>query len=102
MQTKVIHIKDTPKGYKTNPDYVYIGRPSIFGNPYPLTEEIGREKVLEDYKSYFYQAIEVEEFRNLVFELAGKTLVCYCAPKACHGDVIAEYLNGLQESALPK
>ena len=26
MNTTVIHIKDTPRGWKENPDYVYIGR----------------------------------------------------------------------------
>lgn len=26
-------------------------------------------------------------------ELAGKDLICYCAPKACHGDVLIEVAN---------
>lgn len=26
-------------------------------------------------------------------ELAGKDLVCFCAPKGCHGDVLLEVAN---------
>jgi hypothetical protein len=29
-----------------------------------------------------------------VRELRGKVLGCYCKPKRCHGDIIAEYVNG--------
>jgi len=27
-------------------------------------------------------------------ELRGKDLVCFCAPNACHGDVLIEVANG--------
>ncbi len=32
-----------------------------------------------------------------VLALKGKTLGCHCKPAACHGDVIAEYLNVLDD-----
>ena len=62
--TTVIHIKNAPKDYKNNPQYVFIGRPSVFGNPYYLDKEENRESVLNDYKEYFYRAIEIEEFKE--------------------------------------
>jgi hypothetical protein len=37
------------------------------------------------------------EFKRRIHELKGKTLGCFCKPEACHGDVIAEYLNNLQD-----
>ena len=33
------------------------------------------------------------EYRRRIEGLRGKTLMCFCKPLACHGDVIAEYLN---------
>ena len=30
---------------------------------------------------------------NAIPELVGKALVCYCAPCACHGDVLADFAN---------
>jgi hypothetical protein len=34
--------------------------------------------------------IKDPEFRDLVISLKGKTLVCFCKPAACHGDILAE------------
>jgi len=31
-------------------------------------------------------------------ELAGKDLVCWCAPLACHGDVLIEVANNQMEA----
>ena len=31
--------------------------------------------------------------REQVNELSGKTLVCYCKPHSCHGDVLIELLG---------
>ncbi|MEP0357399.1 DUF4326 domain-containing protein [Paraglaciecola sp.] len=28
-----------------------------------------------------------------VYKLAGKRLGCFCKPSACHGDVLADFLN---------
>jgi hypothetical protein len=73
---------------------VYIGRPSLFGNPFTIGFDGDRRKVISDFTVYFYDKLAFEdEFRQKVHELAGKTLLCYCYPKACHGDVIADYLN---------
>lgn len=95
MTTKVIHIKNTPKNYKSNSEYVYVGRPSIFGNPYTLIDESKREEVIQQYKQYFEEALQIEEFKNEVLKLKNKILVCYCNPLRCHADIIAEYLNAL-------
>lgn len=73
---------------------VYIGRPSPFGNPYVLQTESDRKKVIDMYREYFYERVEIDpEFRSKVLKLRGKVLGCYCAPKPCHGDVIVEWLS---------
>lgn len=78
--------------YKSTFD-VYIGRGSKWGNPFPINEAIGdtREKVIEAYREYLYMCMD-EGFLKIddFLELSGKTLGCYCKPKACHGDIIIE------------
>ena len=39
--------------YKEQYD-VYIGRPSIYGNPFQIGKDGDRQQVVEKYKNYFY------------------------------------------------
>ncbi len=82
---------------------VYIGRAnrfkglksSIFANPFKLTDEHKRKDVISKYKAWFYAQIKSDpNFKEELLKLKGKRLACWCKPRACHGDVIAEYLNG--------
>lgn len=92
METKVVNI------YKEKYD-VYIGRKGknqdgYFGNPFPLKKGEERGSTIEKYKEYFYKRLKEDpEFKNRIESLRDKTLGCFCKPHACHGDVIAEYLN---------
>ena len=73
---------------------VYIGRPSIFSNPFKIGPDGGREMVIEKFKVYFLDKIEKDEnFRQAVLQLRGKRLGCFCAPELCHGNVIAEWAD---------
>ena len=84
--------------YKAKYD-VYIGRPGkgqdgYFGNPFRLDAEKDRDKILEQYRSYFLHRVENDpEFRRRILELRGKKLGCFCKPKKCHGDIIVEWLE---------
>jgi len=74
---------------------IYIGRGSMYGNPYIIGIDGSREEVIEKYKKYFYDRIEYDEdFKKGVLNLRDKRLACFCYPKQCHGDVIIEYLDG--------
>jgi len=88
MGTEVINVKAYKGGY------VYIGRGSPFGNPFSITKKESREKVIEKYRTWFYNKLEDLTFKEKVLALKGKTLGCYCKPQACHGDIIKEYLDG--------
>ena len=66
---------------------VYIGRPSKWGNPFTSGT---RSEVIARYKEWI---ITQPQFADLE-SLRGKILGCWCAPKACHGDVLIELLNG--------
>jgi hypothetical protein len=83
---------------------VYIGRGSPFGNPYThlslqntkaQVQVKSREEAIEKYREYFYKKIEDPEFLDDILRLKDKVLGCYCAPKSCHGHIIAEFLDKL-------
>lgn len=70
---------------------VYIGRPSKWGNPFPLRSFKSREDCIEAYREWLMTKPELIEAAKK--ELKGKDLVCFCAPKKCHGDVLLEIVN---------
>lgn len=73
------------------PQAVYIGRPSRWGNPFPLGDFRSREECLAAYAEWLFAQPELIE--AIKRELRGKDLVCYCAPKACHGDLLLKIAN---------
>ena len=81
----------------TKSKYVYIGRGSVFGNRYHIGKDGDREEVIRKYRLWFYGQLDDPVFKKAVMELRGKALGCYCAPLDCHGDIIAEYLNNLED-----
>ena len=70
---------------------VYIGRPSIYGNPYVVGVHGTREEVVE----LFRKGAKHRFTRRELEFLRGKDLVCWCAPLACHGDVLVEMVREL-------
>jgi len=82
----VIHIANK----KGNSDEVYIGRGSKWGNPYVIGRDGNREQVIEKYRSYI---MKEPALINDLPELRDKTLVCFCKPKACHGDVLVNLIE---------
>lgn len=71
---------------------VYIGRPSKWGNPFKLGPHGTRAVVISLYRDWLHKHRPslIEDAKN---ELRGKVLGCYCAPLACHGDVLLEIAN---------
>jgi hypothetical protein len=79
---------------------VYIGRGSPLGNPYPINVAIGdtREVVVARYKPWLWK--EIKEGRitlEYLRSLDGKRLGCFCAPRLCHGDIIAQAVAWAKE-----
>jgi hypothetical protein len=102
--TKIINL------YK-EPYDVYIGRAGknkdgYFGNPISIgkkcivCENIHHESgsTLDCYKIYFEERIENDpDFKYKALQLKGKTLGCFCKPKPCHGDIIVDYIENINE-----
>jgi len=73
---------------------VFIGRGSIFGNPYRITKLHTRGMVMFFYREWFYNQLKDPIFKAEVEKLRDvDTLGCYCKPLPCHGDIILEYLE---------
>lgn len=71
--------------HRPTPDDYYIGRPSPFGNPFVIGRDGDRAAVVEAYAAW---VVEQPEIMARLPELAGRTLVCWCAPQECHGHVL--------------
>jgi hypothetical protein len=69
---------------------VYIGRPSKWGNPFVLGRDGSREQVVAKYRAHLLRS---PALLASLPELRDKDLVCWCAPCACHGDVLLELAN---------
>ena len=65
---------------------VYIGRPSKWGNPFPLVKESDRARIIAQYRTWL---LKQPSLLAALGELKNKTLGCWCAPRPCHGDVLA-------------
>jgi len=95
LATPIVYNKLIDKGIPK--DVVYIGRPSKYGNPYKLTTNTyaERQTVIEKFRKYAENRLQKEP--NWLDELKGKSVVCFCAPKLCHGDVLIELANKEQK-----
>ena len=86
---------------KRNKFDIYIGRPSIWGNPYSHEEGTlaefkvdTREEAVKKYEEYL---LNNKKLMNSLTELKHKTLGCWCKPKSCHGDILKKYVDRLED-----
>lgn len=80
-------------------DAVYVGRPTIFGNPFSHLngtkaqfQVVTREEAVSKYEEWV--RTQPDLMRQIRTTLKGKDLVCWCAPKSCHADVLLRIANG--------
>jgi hypothetical protein len=61
---------------------VYIGRPSLFGNPFVIGVDGDRAEVIDRFREYAVdRCFREPTFRAAVAALYGRQLVCWCAPQ---------------------
>ena len=68
-----------------SPCFVYVGRPSKWGNPYRVGHDGDRATVIAKYRRYLVQR---PDLIAALPELTGKQLGCWCKPAPCHADVL--------------
>ncbi|EKS26825.1 MULTISPECIES: DUF4326 domain-containing protein [Nitrobacteraceae] len=74
-------------GKRSSATQVYIGRPSKWGNPFVIGRDGSRAEVIAKYRAWI---VVQPALMNALGELRSRDLVCWCAPLACHGDVLVE------------
>lgn len=90
--------------YHKIPYDVYIGRGSVWGNPFSHMENTKaefkvatREEAVEKYREWI---ITQPQLLRRLPELKGKVLGCFCKPKVCHGDVLVELIELMKKGEL--
>jgi hypothetical protein len=79
------------KGWRMPENAVYVGRPTVFGNPVTIADVGSAAKAIEAYRAI----IDHEEILKLIrSNLRGKDLACWCPlDQPCHADVLLEIAN---------
>jgi hypothetical protein len=90
-------------GWKMPPNTVYVGRPTIFGNPFKVLPGIGYTPMfcITQFRKWLagYPRTGGGGLRRLSLlahlkELRGKNLACWCPlDQPCHADVLLEIAN---------
>lgn len=71
----------------------YIGRPSVFCNPYIIGKDGTREQVVQMFEDY---ARNNHELLSAIKKLPEDAILgCFCFPEPCHGDIIVKLWHEL-------
>jgi len=92
------------KGWRMPVNTVYVGRPTIFGNPFDLRyEQGGRTEAVKKYELWLSSEGDklfprLAQRRVKLLEqlsiLKGKNLACWCSSdQPCHADVLLKLAN---------
>ena len=80
------------KGWKMPDNTVYVGRGTIWGNPFVRGIAGNREEVVRKYRFYLERILKENPY--FLRPLEGKDLACWCPlDKVCHADVLLEKLR---------
>jgi hypothetical protein len=91
---QVVHCKREPYDVYISrcpaPEGARAGSDGRWGNPFKAGRDGTREEVIAKYERWL---LNQPELMRQLPELRGKVLGCWCAPKACHGDVLLRLAN---------
>ena|ERR1043165_1489480 len=98
------------KGWTMPPNTVYVGRPTKYGNPFPV--DIYGDEAISLYRRWLLGQMSVAEMSELSYygdpriglssmrrdvkpnHLRGKDLACWCKEGSpCHADILLELAN---------
>ena len=72
------------------PDAYYCGRPSPLGNPFVIGRDGARDDVCDKFEAWLPTQ---QKLMTMLPGLAGRDLVCFCAPLRCHCDTALRLAN---------
>ena len=65
----------------------------MWGNPFVVGYDGTRDQVVEKFRIYLNNQ---PRLMAEIVSLRGKVLGCWCHPKSCHGDILAELADNEQ------
>ena len=78
-------------------DTIYVGRPSVWGNPYVVGAQLLSGETLSEKKAvalYRQHVLDVFDLQTIRSRLGGRNLACWCPlDRPCHADVLLELAN---------
>lgn len=111
VNVKVAHIRPEYKDLRewmSDSNNVYIGRggivfidkerypkqASVWANPYKVPAGETNNNTVTKYEEHIRAKLEADpDLMEELMSLRGKTLGCWCKPKACHGDVLVRIIE---------
>ena len=66
---------------------IYIGRPTIWGNPFIIGKDGNRATVIVLFREWVLKPEQTELRAKARIVLRGQDVSCFCAPQPCHGDI---------------
>jgi hypothetical protein len=72
-----------------------IWRGTKFGNPFSINGTTRRADAIARFENWIKHQPDLIAAAKV--ELRGKNLICYCAPRRCHGDVLLRIANSTDE-----
>lgn len=91
------------RGWRMPPNTVYVGGPTIYGNPFPTAMQFRQwwaNRGNPSHWSFGMFGSRMDMLMGAMFQtephpLRGKNLACWCAlDEPCHADVLLEIANG--------
>jgi uncharacterized protein DUF4326 len=78
-------------------DVAYVGRPTLFGNPWSHKKGLALHKVktVDEAISKFEEYAKINKAigKQARRHLKGKSLSCWCVPDKCHAQILMEIAN---------
>jgi hypothetical protein len=91
---RIVHCKRDPFdvyiGRRPAPEGARAGSDGRWGNPFKAGRDGTRQEVIAKYERWL---LDQPELMRQLPDLRGKIFGCWCAPKACHGDVLVRLSN---------
>ena len=64
------------------------------GNPFVIGRDGVRDEVIAKYRAW---VVRQPALMNALHELRNKDLICFCAPDACHAEVLVTLANPAED-----
>ena len=70
-------------------DAVRVDRATEWGNPFKVGTDGTLPEVIQKYRAWLWKRMKDDaSVIDRLAAIAGRDVKCWCAPKACHGDIV--------------